>query len=306
LRLGLGVIAAIGLLLAVAGTLAPRPGAPPGSLATPLSLQLPDWLVGAAVIASTAASLLFLVLVFARPRTRRKKDDEHIQYVEPRKLNPLVAVLLIVLALTPAGILGGAIIWLDRGAASPGIPRGSPGLHGPALPHSAPGPSGSPIARPAPSLTNGLAGILALLIGFGSLGLVLWLWLGDRLLRRDAEMPEAFRAMLAAAVDDSLDDLRLEPDARAAIIKTYRHFERALAAAELPRRPWQTPSEFMHRALRRLPLPEPAVADLTRLFERARFSRHELGSEDRETAWRSLGEIRAAVGQMRRPGAAVS
>lgn len=308
-RFGLGAIAGLGLLLAIAGTLAPRKGAPPGLLAVPLSLQLPNWLVVAAVTALTAASLLFLVLVFARPRTRRKNGEEHIEYSEPRKLNPVVVVLLILLALTPAGILGGAIFWLNRTGVSPGIPGGWSALHGPALSQSAPRPPPSPVAGPrrsAPLLTTGLLGSLALLVGFGSLGLGLWLWFGDRLLRRDNEAPEAFRALVAGAVDDSFDDLRLEPDARAAIIKTYRHFERALAAAELPRQPWQTPTEVMRTALRRLPLPEAAVADLTRLFERARFSQHELGAADREAAWRALSGIRAAVGQGRRPDAAVS
>ena len=308
-RLGPGLVAGLGLLLAIAGTLAPREGAPSGWLATPLSLQLPDWLVVTAVIALTAASLLFLALVFARPRTGRKKDDEHVLYVEPRRLNPVVAGLLIMLALTPAGILGGAIGWLHREGDAHETAGARPGLRRPAISPMAPGPQREPVARPtrpAPPPTIALLGSLALLIGFGSLGFVLWLWFGDRLLRRDGEAPEAFRALVAGAVDDSFDDLRLEPDPRAAIIKTYRHFERALAAAEWPRRPWQTPTEFMGTALRRLPLPEAAVADLTRLFERARFSRHELGAADREAAWRALSGIRAAAGQGGRPDAAVS
>jgi hypothetical protein len=308
-RFGPGAIAALGLLLGISGTLAPRQGAAAGSLAAPLNLQLPDWLVVAAVTALTAASLLFLVLVFARPRTRRKKDDEHIQYIEPRKLNPVVAALLIVLALTPAGILGGAIFWFNRTGVSLGIPGVSSGMHGPALPHTATVPPALPLAgsgRPAPPLTTGLLGSLALLVGFGSLGLVLWLWFGDRLLRRDDIAPEAFRDLVTGAVDDSFEDLRLEPDARTAIIKTYRHFERALAAAELPRRAWQTATEFMCMALRQLPLPDAAVADLTRLFERARFSRHQLGTADREAAWCALNDIRAAVGRGRGSDAAVS
>lgn len=263
-----------------------------------------------AVATLTAASLLFLVFIFSRPRNRRKKDDQDILYIEPRKLNPVVAVLLIVLALSPTGILGGGIFWFDRaGERAHEAPVVSPSPHRPAFPRTAAVPPASPLAEPAhpaPPLTTGLLGSFALLIGFGSLGFVLWLWLGDRLLRRDADAPEAFRALVAGAVDDSFDDLRLEPEARAAIIKTYRHFERALAAAELPRRPWQTPTEFMRIALLRLLLPEMAVANLTQLFERARFSRHQLDTADREAAWRALSEIRAAVGRGRRPDAAVS
>ena len=112
---------------------------------------------------------------------------------------------------------------------------------------------------------------------------------------------------LAAAVEDSLEDLRREPDARAAIMKIYRNFERVLAAAALPRRPWQTPVEFMAAVLGKAPLPPDPIRRLTGLFELARFSRHPVGAAERESAWRSLIEIRAALERERRtPDAAKS
>jgi len=60
---------------------------------------------------------------------------------------------------------------------------------------------------------------------------------------------------LSEAVQDGLDDLANEPDARAAIIRCYRRFERVAARASVTRASWQTPEEFMRETLRRLVLP---------------------------------------------------
>jgi tetratricopeptide (TPR) repeat protein len=79
------------------------------------------------------------------------------------------------------------------------------------------------------------------------------------------------------------------------------NFERVLAAAALPRRPWQTPVEFMAAVLGRAPLPPDPVRSLTGLFELARFSQHPVGAAERESAWRSLIEIRAALERERQP-----
>jgi len=287
-------------MLAIAGTLAPsEEGAPSGFGATRLALALPDWLVIATVAAFTAASLIFLALVLSGSRRRRKKGDDGYEfYYEPRKAPLSVVLLLLLLALTPPGILAASILWLHGHdavlhGASGGIGEATrPAMPKPAVPLSptteTPPPSASPF-------TADLLGALALLAGFGSLGFMLWLRFGDRL-PTEAERP---RVRLAAAVEESLEDLRLEPDARVAIIKCYRRFEQVLAAARLPRPPWQTPVEFMRAALHKLPLPAEAVAGLTGLFELARFSHHAVGTAERESAWRSLVEIRAALERSR-------
>lgn len=102
-------------------------------------------------------------------------------------------------------------------------------------------------------------------------------------------------ALLVKAVEGGLEDLRLDPDARPAIIKCYRRFEEALAGVKWPRRPWETPMEFMRSALRQLPLPPRAVAHLTQLFELARFSNHSVEPTERDIAWQSLLEIRETL-----------
>ncbi len=109
-------------------------------------------------------------------------------------------------------------------------------------------------------------------------------------------MTRARRASpLEAAVDDSVEDLRAEPDPRRAIVRCYARFERAAAASGVERKPWSTPMEFMREALRRLPLPRTAVPTLTGLFELARFSHHPLGPSERDRALAALDEIRTAM-----------
>ena len=72
--------------------------------------------------------------------------------------------------------------------------------------------------------------------------------------------PEA----LAAALDESLDDLRADPDLRRAIVAAYARMETALAAAGLPRRPAEAPLEYLERALLSLDTSAEAVREAHR------------------------------------------
>jgi Domain of unknown function (DUF4129) len=299
LRLGPKLATGIGLLLAIAGMLAAPEGGPIDGQATRVFIPLPNWLMVGSVAAVSLASLIFVAM--GLPWRGRRATGEFERYHEPQKVSPILAIFLILLALTPGAILGGTLYWLGRSEVSalPGITADA--LLSPVLRAIEELPAG-----PASPLTTGLVGTLALLAAFASLGLVLWLCLADRLRRRPADIGRP-HSQFAAAVEDSLDDLRREPDARAAIIKIYRNFERALAAAALPRRPWQTPVEFMRAVLGKSPLPPDPIRRLTGLFELARFSQHPVGAAERESAWRSLIAIRAALDQERQsPDAASS
>lgn len=79
---------------------------------------------------------------------------------------------------------------------------------------------------------------------------------------------------VALALDESLDDLRDDPDIRRAIIAAYARMERTLAAAGISRRPSETPYEYLARALGSLHASAASVTRLTDLFERAKFSQH--------------------------------
>jgi hypothetical protein len=98
--------------------------------------------------------------------------------------------------------------------------------------------------------------------------------------------------VLAAALDESLDDLRNDPDLRRAIIAAYARMETALAAAGLPRHEAETPFEYLERALLALDAGARAVHRLTDLFEWARFSHHEPEPWMRDEAVEALIAVR--------------
>lgn len=101
---------------------------------------------------------------------------------------------------------------------------------------------------------------------------------------------------LASLVDDAVDDIRAEPDPRRAVIAAYARMERGLAAYGLPRRPFEAPLEFLDRvapSLRsRVPAARSLVFELTHLFERAKFSAHQVDAEMKEEAIATLVSLR--------------
>jgi Domain of unknown function (DUF4129) len=109
--------------------------------------------------------------------------------------------------------------------------------------------------------------------------------------REPRTRPEPAEA-LAAALDESLDDLRTDPDLRRAIIAAYARMEAALAAAGIPRHPAEAPLEYVERALLSLDTSAEAVRRLTELFEWARFSQHEPEPSMRDDAVDALIAVR--------------
>ena len=131
-----------------------------------------------------------------------------------------------------------------------------------------------------------LAIVLGILLAIGAAARATRSRLGPGTTRRIA--PE----VLAAALDESLDDLRADPDLRRAIIAAYARMETALAAAGLPRRPAEAPLEYVERALLTLDTSAAAVRTLTDLFEWARFSHHEPEPPMRDEAIDALVAVR--------------
>lgn len=103
---------------------------------------------------------------------------------------------------------------------------------------------------------------------------------------------------VALALDESLDDLRSEPDVRRAIIAAYARMERTLAGAGIPRRPSEAPLEYMGRALQQLDASSGAVTRLTDLFERAKFSQHD---PDESMRGEAIGALVAVRDELRKP-----
>ena len=170
----------------------------------------------------------------------------------------------------------------------------------------------TPTASPSPSMTEPPAKLA------GNKGGDLWLKIGSavgafivvvgalaflllpRLRKREPGQEASGHARgrqtaVSEAVTLSLEDLRRERDPRRAIVAAYAHMERVFAGAGLPRPPQETPTEYLGRVLTSAAAPAPAVSSLTRLFQEARFSHHDLSDSQREDALSALSQIRDAV-----------
>jgi hypothetical protein len=242
-------------------------------------------------------AFVLLVAMVWLPRKRRKGEQDYEHSYEPPRFALADYVVLCLLATLPLASAG-AVLWLSRWLAAPAGSVKSPPAAGemaagsPPLP-ALPPPELLPIHAPT---ADAVVDTLALFVAVAGVSLMLWFYLVGRW-PRARKPPGAMTAAAAlnAAVADSVDDLLLVGNARDAIIECYRRFEAVLAKAEVPRRPCQTPTEFMRSALQRYPLPHLAVWELTRLFELARFSRHALEARERDAALSSLTSIKHAL-----------
>jgi Domain of unknown function (DUF4129) len=114
--------------------------------------------------------------------------------------------------------------------------------------------------------------------------------------RRGEELERApVRETLAAVLSETLDDLRRERDPRKAVIGAYVKMERTLAARGFPRRESEAPLEYLGRILGIVEGSGHSARRLTRLFERARFSPHEIDQKMKDDAIESLVGLRAQL-----------
>ena len=125
-------------------------------------------------------------------------------------------------------------------------------------------------------------------VGAGALAVLLF-----RRPPRRAPTRAELAARLSAVLDDSLDDLLAERDPRRAVIAAYARLERTLAGAGLPRAAAEAPLEYLRRVLRDLlSTSGDAVSRLTSLFERAKFSPHEVDDGMKAEAIGALVAVR--------------
>lgn len=117
--------------------------------------------------------------------------------------------------------------------------------------------------------------------------------------RRDEPDEAALRDDLALVVDDSLADLRAEPDPRRAVIAAYARMERSLGVHGIPRAGPEAPLEYLERASgalhRRHPAARRLLFELTHLFERAKFSAHDVDRAMKDEAIEILTDLRSEL-----------
>jgi len=153
------------------------------------------------------------------------------------------------------------------------------------------GPTGTEKANPAAEFKWLPAVAMATFLVGGAGGVVaIMLWKRRRgaAWEREAELTAALDEVLA----DTLDDLRAERDPRRAVIGAYARLERTFAAHDVPREPSETPREYVDRALDRLGVSAFALRRLTQLYERAKFSPHEIDAAMKDDAIDALAGLR--------------
>jgi hypothetical protein len=221
-------------------------------------------------------------------------------------------LLLLLLAMLAAGVLAVLSLWSDRrlggrqrrgGSFSLLLPmaavvllwlfRDLLGLGG-GRDHPAattlPSPSTLEVPAPPPE-----PGVLPLVVAGLALAAMVAIAVAQLVAeRRRRSPPRSPGERLVELLDDTLEDLEGEPDPRRAVIAAWARMERGLAAAGLPRHPSEAPFEYAARVLESAlpPTHRGTVHRLTGLFERAKFSRHRIGPEDRDEAIAALRAVR--------------
>jgi hypothetical protein len=129
---------------------------------------------------------------------------------------------------------------------------------------------------------------------------VLWLAMAAAAVVAIRRYRRARRVAAAAAVpDEALDDeggvdyagLRAIGDPRAAVVASYAQMERTLAQRSMGRDPAEAPGEYLSRIVGGLRRSRQAAGRLTRLYERAKFSPHDVDASMRDDAVDSLRAI---------------
>jgi hypothetical protein len=106
------------------------------------------------------------------------------------------------------------------------------------------------------------------------------------------DLDASARDELSVVVGEAIDELLHETDPRRAVIAAYARMELVLGQEGHPRRPAEAPFEYLARILLRLRVRAGAVRELTELFERAKFSTHEIDTSMRERAISALLSVR--------------
>jgi hypothetical protein len=107
--------------------------------------------------------------------------------------------------------------------------------------------------------------------------------------------PRPMAVVLAEVLNETLDDLRREPDPRKAVIGAYARMERTLAARGVPRERFEAPVEYLARVLDLVQVSSHSIRRLSSLFERARFSPHEIDVRMKEDAIDALAGLRTEL-----------
>lgn len=286
-RGALPIVGLLGMLAVVAVAAAghsPGGGAGRPSTATPRLVQ--DYLATIALIMLPIGAFLIFWAAFLRrayAQVPLKKSPLFPGQVVPRPLVMVTAFFVILFIAVRFGH--------QHHSTLPGVgptPGGSTGNGHTSPPHQ----QYEPVFQWLPVVVIG-----SLVVGIG--GAMAFL----ALRRRRTELEAVpVRETLAEVLAETLDDLRNEPDPRKAVIGAYAKMERTLAARGFPRDESEAPHEYLERILGIVEGSGHSVHRLTQLFERARFSPHEIDQKMKDDAIDSLVGLQAQLEAEAVPG----
>lgn len=101
--------------------------------------------------------------------------------------------------------------------------------------------------------------------------------------------------MISQSIGQEIEKIRDSADPRAAILDSYRKMCSFLSSRGAEDKGWWTAREFEKRITERFGLQGKTVAEITSLFEEAKYSMHPLGGLERDRAVSLLEEIRKEI-----------
>lgn len=279
-------VAAVGGLLGLVGVVAvAAAGRAPGGGESRPSAHAPsllaDYLSTIALLMVPAGAVLVFFAMFVRRGYQPDKGGRRAG-----GLHSLVATGIILVAVLAIVHQGLRLNWLNRDNEAQKAKSG-PAATGKGKKKAPPAKAEpySPQFRWLPVFVVG-----SLVVGIGG-AMTIFAVRRRRELLRDAPIVEALSDVLA----ETLDDLRGERDPRQAVIRAYSRMERTLAARGLPRHETEAPLEYLGRVLDAVQASAHSIRRLTQLFQRARFSTHDIDAGMKEDAIEALSGLRAEL-----------
>ncbi len=100
---------------------------------------------------------------------------------------------------------------------------------------------------------------------------------------------------LSSTLDKAIDELHEGEEIRSTIIRCYREMSHILETSGAQNDDFKTPREFKDETIKKIPVQEEVISDITYLFEEARYSPHQLGENKRDRALQHLEKLKEGL-----------